>query len=129
MLAKKITQQARSCVQLLMPMPMHRTRFLQKSFNQARIVAKYLGKELSLPIANTTLLKIKHTRPQTCCTREKRVKNQKNVFAVRKNVRNLNIAIVDDVMTTTSTANEASKVLLREGAAKVHIWILARALA
>ena len=36
------------------------------------------------------------------------------------------IALVDDVLTTGTTANEAARALLEAGAASVHLWVLAR---
>ena len=58
---------------------------------------------------------------------QKRRRNVRNVFAVRKALKSDHIILFDDVMTSGASANECAKVLKQAGAKHVQVWCLARA--
>ena len=109
---------------LLIPLPMHKKHLQERRFNQTEILAKELcdiaGE--SLCILKTDLLKkIKNTSSQTTLVRSKRLKNIKGVFYVNKpdEIKNRDIILLDDVITTGATLKEARKVLLAAGAKNI----------
>jgi ComF family protein len=113
---------------ILMPVPLHPFRQLRRTFNQAELIAQHISRSLELPITNHALRRIRNTSSQTSLQRQARRKNLRNSFNVRGDVAGLKIALVDDVMTTGTTAKELSRILKRSGATEVQMWAVARTL-
>ena len=113
-------------IQRIIPMPMHRNRLKERGFNQALEIAKLLSKALSLKLDYTSCQRTKHTPPQASLNLKERIQNIKGAFSCQRNLQNLNIAIVDDVMTTGASLNELAKTLKQAGAAHVECWVMAR---
>lgn len=112
----------------IIPMPMHRHRLKERGFNQALEIAKLLSKILNIKLDYTSCLRIKHTAPQASLKLKDRITNIKGAFSCLQNLQDLNIAIVDDVMTTGASLNELAKTLKQAGAAHVECWVMARTL-
>ena len=114
---------------IIVPIPLHSLRLKKRGYNQAEILATELSKKLNIKVLNI-LQRIKNTRPQVGLKREERIKNISGAFSIIPNPPNLpnssNIFLVDDVLTTGSTLNEAANVLKRNGAKKVWGIALAR---
>ena len=114
---------------LLIPIPLHRRRYWGRRFNQAGLLAESIGKQTGCPVAMHLLKRIKSTQSQVGLTRSERMKNLQGAFSVatkhRRHIAGARIVLVDDVMTTASTANAASRVLLRAGAASVDVLVFA----
>lgn len=116
-----------ACVpDVLVPIPLHRRRYWRRGFNQAERLARLAAAELALPCVSL-LKKHQSTSSQQGRTRSERQHNLKGSFSGNKKTVYRHIALVDDVITTGSTANEAAKTLLELGAHRVDIWALARA--
>jgi ComF family protein len=115
---------------LLVPIPLHRWRLFQRTFNQAGLLAQALAKRTGLPVSQTALHRIRRTRPQQGLTRSQRHLNMRAAFHVpavaRPLVQGKTIILVDDVLTTGATVEAAAKVLLRAGAADIKVVTLAR---
>jgi ComF family protein len=71
------------------------------------------------------LYRIKNTVYQARLSRRQRIKNVKNIFALKGGVSGERILLVDDILTTGATVSEAAKVLKRAGAAKVDLYTFA----
>ncbi len=112
--------------ELIVPVPLHWRRQFQRGFNQAAWLANYLGRRLAIPVDHSLLRRHRHTPHQQGQTRKQRLANLKGAFHLNRPVTGKRIAIVDDVMTTGSTARELAKLLVNAGAARVEIWCLAR---
>lgn len=114
---------------LMVSVPLHWRRLLTRSFNQADWVSHCLRKQLAIPAANA-LRRVASHRPQQDLTRQQRLHNLKGCFVVAENQRRFvqgrHIALIDDVVTTTSTARVLSGLLLKAGAERVDVWCLAR---
>ena len=113
---------------LIVPIPLHRRRLRQRSYNQSLLLAKQIGKLRSLPVASGVLLKALDTLPQQGLSARQREKNLRSAFAVAGRLDGERILLVDDVMTTGATAAAASRVLLQHGAQEVQVAVLGRAL-
>lgn len=113
---------------IIIPIPLHPSRLIERGFNQALELARPIAKSLQLPLDCKTLIRIRKTRPQMELSIKERKKNIQNAFAVTNNsLPGKNIALVDDVFTTGLTTETATRALLDAGAASVECWVLARA--
>lgn len=114
--------------QYLIPVPQAKQRLRQRGFNQAEMLAKWLGKNLVIPIHYHLLTRVIDTPPQQQLSAKKRLHNLKNVFNINPsiNIQGLHLAIVDDVVTTGATANTLAKILYKAGATRVDIYTIAR---
>ena len=112
---------------LILPVPLHKSRYRSRGFNQAIEIARTVAKELQIPLDLTSCRRHRDTLHQSQLPAKKRRKNLKNAFSVVKPIHARHIAIVDDVMTTGSTAHELACVLKKAGVSRVDVWVCARA--
>lgn len=110
---------------ILVPIPLFSARLRKRGYNQSEILAKSLSKKLKIPVVNI-LKRTKDTKTQFKLSKLEREENIKGAFEVTKKVKNLNILLVDDIVTTGSTLKESANVLKRGGAKKVFGLTLAR---
>ena len=98
---------------LVLPVPLHRTRLWRRRFNQAAALARIVSRETGLPLATAALTRIRRTRQQVGLTRAQRAENLQGAFHVSATARGLvegrRILLVDDVLTTGATVNAASR--------------------
>jgi ComF family protein len=113
---------------VIVPVPMHWRRRLLAGTNNPELVAERLGKHLGLPIAQRSLVRCRHT-PKQAGSPNERISNVRGAFAVRrpKSIAGRRVLLVDDVLTTGATCNEATRALLDAGADEVTVSTLARA--
>jgi len=111
---------------LLIPLPLSKSRERWRGFNQAELIAQEFALNFNYEI-NHGLKKIKHTRPQSDLKEEKRSKNIKGTFVYEgKTLFGRTIILLDDVITTGATINEAAKVLQAAGAKKIIALAVAK---
>jgi len=116
-------------IDLLVPIPLHWTRKRWRGFNQSREICRNISPLINIPvIPNSAFCRIRKTTPQVQLNAASRAENIRGAFIVRKpeHIKNKNIALVDDVLTTGATSNECSRILLRSGAKSVSLFIIAR---
>jgi len=112
---------------IVAPVPLHASRLWRRGYNQSAELAAYLCRRLHVSLQRSLLTRIRATAPQTSLAEKQRRKNVRNAFKLNQDVSGKQVAIVDDVMTTGSTVNEIARVLKKAGAAKVSVWVVARA--
>jgi len=111
---------------LLVPVPIHKKRLLNRKYNQSSVLVKTIAKKNKLHYSNNALKRIKNTPHQTGQSKAKRVRQLKNSFLADNSiVKNRDIILIDDVFTTGSTANLCAKELKKQGAKKVHVLTIA----
>ena len=115
---------------LLLPIPLSAARLRERGYNQAWELARRLGRVLNCHADATLLLRVKDTPHQLALAPDKRAGNVHAAFAVeprrRAELAGTTVTLVDDVMTTGATVSEAARTLLQAGAARVHVWVVAR---
>lgn len=111
--------------QLLLPVPLHRKRLIERGYNQALELAKPLSKQLKIPLDYKIAERIRNTAHQTELEFKDRAKNVRRAFTV-KTLRATHIAVVDDVMTTGHTINAFCDALRQAGATQIDVWCVAR---
>ena len=114
-------------VDCLLPVPLHVTRLRERGFNQALVLALALSRATSIPIAPKLLVRTRATSVQTTLSAGQRRRNVRGAFNVRASPRGLRVGIVDDVLTTGATVDEAARALRRGGAVDVLVLAVARA--
>jgi ComF family protein len=113
----------------VVPIPMHWSRRMWRGVNSPETIAERLGRRLGVPSASHLLVRRRRTAPQASLSPTKRVANVRGAFRVRKHpdLSGARLLLVDDIMTTGATVNEAAKMLCRGGASFVGVVVLARA--
>lgn len=115
---------------LLLPIPLSAERLRERGYNQAWELARRLARALDCRADTSLLLRVKDTPHQLALAPDKRAGNVHAAFAVeprrRAELTGATVTLVDDVMTTGATVSEAARVLLQAGAARVHVWVVAR---
>ncbi len=121
---------------LVVPVPLHRSKFAERGFNQARSLAFHaLGvlrrthPEWRLRLAPATLMRLRPTESQAGLTPRQRRLNVRRAFTVSDSeaVAGKHVLLIDDIFTTGSTARSAAQALRTAGAASVWVATLARA--
>jgi len=119
---------------ILIPIPLSKERYKERGYNQAELICEELIKidknnnSNNFKLENKILLKIKETEHQAKIKdRGKRLKNLVNSFGVINGelIKGKNIILVDDVLTTGATLNEAKKILKQFGAKKIIAFTVA----
>ncbi len=118
----------------VIPVPLHRSKFSERGFNQAELIARAAmkirprGDRLHLCVG--ALERKRDTASQIGLTSHQRRENLRGAFAVAQPelVKGLEVLVVDDVYTTGATVSECARVLRRAGASKVWVATVARTL-
>jgi ComF family protein len=100
----------------------------QRGYNQAAMLAQWLSRALQLPIDERTVRRVKETPAQQGLDAKARKRNLREAFAVIDPVRvaGKHIALIDDVLTTGSTADTLARLMIKAGARQVDVYCLAR---
>jgi len=110
----------------IVPIPLHRQRFRERGFNQAQEIARYAAAELGIRVESRVLARMLATKEQSGLSVDARRRNIRGAFEVVGAVPTGTIALLDDVVTTGSTAREAFEALRAAGAQDVELWAAAR---
>lgn len=112
---------------LIIPIPLHKAKLREREFNQAFILSKYLGAAFNKEVSTENLLRDKNTKTQAELKDNERFSNVEKCFSLPQGnaVKNRNILLIDDVLTTGATASEAALTLKNAGANIVYVLTLA----
>ena len=127
MLAEKLTGRL-PAGGVIIPVPLHLSKEKERGFNQSCLLARAMCENLSLPYREI-LVRIKDTSSQTGLNRRQREQNVRGAFAVKEEglfPLKSPVVLVDDVMTTGATVNEASRMLKKAGAGDIMVMVAAR---
>lgn len=116
---------------LIIPIPLHRHRLRYRGFNQAELIAEKIAEHFNLQIATDVLKRKSPSTPQAKIKdTEKRKLNLKDVFEINSEtvdkIKNKIILLIDDVITTGATLNEAAKILKQNSAKEVWAITIAK---
>ena len=113
---------------ILMPVPLHRTRLWRRGFNQSALVARELSHRLKMPSDPIALRRTRRTPPLKGMSPLQRRKAVAGAFRVADTaaIKGRTVILIDDVLTTGSTAEACARTLKRAGAARVELVTWAR---
>ncbi len=115
---------------VLVPVPLHPLRRLERGYDQAALLARELARRTGIPLV-PALRRTRSTRAQGSALAPVRHANVSGAFALRpfaaRRLAGREAWLVDDVLTSGSTANECARVLERAGAVRVGVALVARA--
>jgi len=100
---------------LIIPVPLHRSKLRKRGFNQSECLAKGITKELDIPIHTSCLIRVKNTKTQTKMSKEERFINVGKAFKLASKIDLIgqHILLVDDVVTTGSTSQACLDTLVQ----------------
>ncbi len=111
---------------VLVPVPIHKSKLVQRGYNQADILARGIGEKLNITVLSHLLQRDRKTLPQKLLNDKERLKNLEKAFTysneesesfqgvIRK------VMLVDDIYTTGSTIEACTKVMLNNGIDEVY---------
>ena len=113
---------------VLVPVPLHRSRIWRRGFNQSALIASELARRLGIAADPVVLRRIRRTPPLKGLSPLQRRKTVAGAFRVRdkQKIAGKTIILIDDVLTTGSTAEACAWTLKRAGAARVELVSWAR---
>ena len=114
---------------VVVPVPLHPNRLKERGFNQSELLAKEIASSLALPLDKESVVRVKDTLVSSKLSggRKAREENMKDAFEIvdKEKVKGKTILLVDDVLTTGTTANELSAVLRKAGAKRIYVLTFA----
>lgn len=131
-LAQSVSRQTQLTPDLIVPIPLSKHRWQERGYNQAWLLAQRVADQMAWRnrLSHDTLERQRETGRLMSMQADERVQRIKQAFVIRPEKRHQvegqHVVIVDDVMTTGATANEATRTLLKAGAASVTAWFVAR---
>lgn len=113
----------------VVPVPMHWSRRVWRGANSPDALCEPIGRSLGLPVAAHVLARSKRTQPQANLSPGRRRRNLRGAFRATQHadLPGARLLLIDDIMTTGATVNEAAKTLKRAGASFVAVAVVARA--
>ncbi len=129
MLARRLEIENAPRFDLIVPIPLNKAKLRERGYNQSDAIAKGLSGVLNVPFSTKIVRRKVYTKTQTKLGKLERNKNVQNIYEIidKSAIKNLDILIVDDVLTTGSTINSLAELLLEEGARKASCATLMKA--
>jgi len=109
----------------ILPIPIHKSKLRTRGFNQAELLARGLGKRLSIPVLPKLLIRNRKTAPQKELSDVERLRNLEKAFGLDKRaLRSMagvrRVMLVDDIYTTGSTIEACTKLLMAHGFNEIY---------
>lgn len=114
---------------VLLPVPLHPARRIERGFNQATDIARWCALALDLACEPNWVHRVEDTGSLAAAGRAERELAIRGAFTVDAAVCNRRVVIVDDVLTTGATTSELARECLDTGATSVELWAVARTVA
>lgn len=130
--ARMMARVVPSGLDLIVPVPLHRSRIWSRGFNQAVLIAEGLSQRSGVDVARDALIRVRRTPTLRGMGASKRAKVLAGAFMLNprasQRVKGRAILLVDDVYTSGATTDACIRVLKRAGAARVAVAAFARVL-
>ncbi len=112
---------------LVVPVPLHSSRMRERGYNQGELLSRQVAEAFALPCVPEILHRRRATEYQARLSPKQRWTNIDGAFRINypERFKNKSILVVDDLLTTGTTASEIAKILKRSGAGRVGVLTLA----
>jgi len=127
LLGRRVAERGVPQVDAIVPVPLSAKREHRRGYNQAREIANFAARELGLPVEDRLARRIRETAEQTGLSAGARRRNLRSAFMIEAGAVPSRVAIVDDVMTTSATAESLALAFRRAGCRRIEVWAIARA--
>lgn len=127
LLADQISRQNYDSELVLVPVPLHPNRLLERGYNQAHEIALPIAKTLGLSINNNCIIRMQEGKIQHFLSRKQRKDNAQQLFKTVDTVPK-KVAVIDDVFTTGATMHSICTCFKLSGVETIEVWIIARTL-
>ncbi len=111
---------------IITPVPIHTAKLKQRGFNQAALIADLLHHRLPATTRSALLEQRDQTPDQKRLPANRREQNISGRYSTNADLAGETVLLVDDVVTTTNTIREASRMLVKAGAREVIVFAIAR---
>lgn len=112
---------------IVLPVPLHKKRLKLRGYNQSALLARGIASATGSPYLERALVRIRHTTAQALIHPKERKENIAGAFRAEAGIfPGKTVLLVDDVLTTGSTAGECCRVLREAGAAHIYVAVWAR---
>lgn len=114
----------------IIPVPIHKSKYKERGYNQADVLASGISKELGIPVLSKLLLRNRKTLPQKQLDDKARLRNLQQAFSFNKKEEATykgqiqRVLLIDDIYTTGSTIEACTNVLIRHGINEVYFLTL-----
>lgn len=114
---------------VIIPVPLHKLRLLERGYNQSDWIARGIGRAMNVPVASREMARRRNTKSQTDLAREDRRTNVESAFSLRGvcSLEGCRVILVDDTLTTGATLGAAARILVDAGVTLVQPAAVARA--
>ena len=114
-------------IDLIIPVPIHKKTLVERGFNQVELLADEISLNTKIQVEANNLIKVRVTSEQARLDRSSRATNLLDSFDLQRpeRIKDKNILLLDDVITTGSTVEECAKVLKNAGAKKIYALAIA----
>lgn len=121
MMAEKLKKNGLKDIDFVVPVPLNKNRMFERGFNQSKLIAEVVAKECSFKLNLKIVKRVKNTPTQTSLSSKERRQNVKDAFEIldKTAVKNKNILLIDDILTTGATLDELSKLFKKHKAKNV----------
>lgn len=121
-----ISQHAQDPFTAIIAMPLHPSRLRERGFNQSHEIARWLSKQLKVPLLTRHCHRLLHLRPQAELSRAAREQLPSDLFVCDLDLHGAHVLLVDDVVTTGTSLARLRLSVERQGAAKITCAVVAR---
>lgn len=116
-------------IDVVVPIPLHKSKLLSRGYNQSYFLAKGMAQELKIKVDDKTVVRAKKSETQTRKSRAQRWQNVSGIFQVTNDsFKDKNVLLVDDVITTGATLESCGEAILDAGAKSLSLAALAAAM-
>jgi len=112
----------------IVAMPLHPAKLRDRGFNQSKLIATTVARELKLRLLTSAFRRVRDTPPQSALPWKERKKNVHNAFCCDMDLTGKRVALVDDVLTTGASLNALAEAAHKRGAGEIDAWVIARTL-
>lgn len=116
---------------VVVPVPLHPVRHRERGFNQAERIAAAFAELMEKPLVADAVVRVRPTQSQTALSLNERIENVRGAFepvgSAADQLRDKNVALIDDVCTTGATGSACAYALKQAGATRVVLLTFARA--